>query len=453
MNDSLRLPPHSIQAEQAVLGALLLKNGVFDEIGDMLTGKDFYSAQHRVIFEAISGELRNGRDADIFTVTEQLQREGTLEHAGGIAYVGNLTLVGSMANAKRYAEILIARRIEREMLEAAMKLGDLAHASEPLEQRLQQAQSILLEIGETSTNDDPEPIGAYLMEVVDDIEDRMKRDGDITGLSTGLADLDELTLGLQPSDLIIIAGRPSMGKTALAVQIAEHASSEGNPTLVFSMEMSRKQLIERFISNRGRVNNKAIRKGKLEDREWDGVSTAMRKLKDITLIVDERPALTSTQIRSAAKRIKRKHGLSLIVIDYLQLMKGSGGENRNQEISEISRDLKSLAKELNIPIICLSQLSRECEKRADKRPIMSDLRDSGSIEQDADIIAFVYREEVYKKGSNPGVAELLIKKHRMGETGDVFLTYLGEYYRFENSTYRPSASEDKPYAKRSRGME
>lgn len=452
MTDSLRLPPHSIQAEQAVLGGLLLRNEIFDDIGDMLSEKDFYSAQHRIIFKAIESSLRSGKDADIFTVPEQLGREGTLEHAGGIAYIGSLTQIGSISNAKRYAEILVSRRIERDLLEASVTLGELAYRPESIEERLHEAQSILLQIGESSVNEDPEPVGKYLKPVLEDIERRMNMDGEITGLATGLVDLDAITCGLQPADLIIVAGRPSMGKSALAFQIGLHVSIDGNPALVFSMEMSRKQCIERFISNRGRVHNKGIRTGKMDTECWNGVSKAVGKLMDIPLIIDERPALNTSQVRATAKRTKRKYGLSLVVVDYLQLMSGSNKENRTQEITQISRELKALAKELNVPVVALSQLSRECEKRGNKRPIMSDLRESGAIEQDADVVMFVYRDEVYHKTTeNSGVAELLIKKHRMGETGTVYLTYLGEYYRFENTSYRPRPESDQP--KKSRGME
>ena len=369
----------------------------------------------------------------------------------------------SAANIRRYAEVVSEKRTLRDLLAASAQIADLANAdgSKPIDQRIDEAQAVIFSLAERRGGgaDDPEGIGVLLPGVVDDVQARFDRGGAITGLSTGFDDLDAKTCGLNPGDLVVVAGRPSMGKTAFALNVAEHvAVNEGKPALVFSMEMGKKQLSERSIASIGRVSMNALRSGRMSDDEWSRMSFAIGKLFKAPLLIDDAPALTVTQMRSRARRIAKKHGLSLVVVDYIQLATGEG-QSREQEVSSISRGLKALAKEFNCPVIALSQLNRKVDERPNKRPLMSDLRDSGAIEQDADLILMMYRDEYYHpETTDKGIAEIIVAKQRMGETGIIPVLFRGEFSRFENLTAEArrelfeARQEAKPIARRAKGF-
>lgn len=424
-----------VESEQSVLGGLLLDPKAFDRI-DWLTEADFYREDHRLIYRHIRLLLTQNKPVDVITVAESLGDE-----AGGLAYLGELAQnTPSAANIKRYAEVVAEKAMLRALLAASNVIADLAQHEQgmPIEERIDKAQGVVFALAEkrVESQTEPEEIGVVLAGVVEDIQERYERGGEISGLSTGFIDLDTKTNGFCPGDLIILAGRPSMGKTALAVNIAEHVAVElGLPVCVFSMEMGKKQLAERSIASLGNMPFSAIRSGKIADSDWPGMTVALGKLRDAKLIIDDSPALSVMQMRSRARRIARKHGLSLVVVDYIQLAKGVG-QNREQEIASISRELKALAKELQVPVIALSQLSRKVEERADKRPMMSDLRESGAIEQDADIIISMYRDEYYNPETpDKGIAEANILKQRNGETGTVHLLFQGEFVRFRTLSH------------------
>lgn len=454
---------YHIESEQSVLGGLLLDPKAHDRI-DFLREDDFYRADHRTIYRCILLMLAQRKDVDAITVAESLASTGSEEETGGLAYLGQLAAnTPSAANIKRYAEVVAEKRMLRDLLAASNEIADLAQRenSMPVDERIDKAQGLVFALSERQleSQSEPELVGSVLSSVIEDIEERFQRGGAISGLSTGFIDLDEKTAGMHPGDLIIIAGRPSMGKTAIAINIAEHvAINEGKSSLVFSMEMGKKQLTERSIANIGSIDHGLIRSGRLTDDDFSRLSFATAKLHKSKLIIDDSPALSVMQMRSRARRVAKKHGLDLIVIDYMQLARGEG-QNREQEISSISRGLKALAKELGVPVIALSQLSRKVEERADKRPMMSDLRESGAIEQDADVIISMYREEYYKPDTqDKGIAEACILKQRMGQTGIVPLLFQGEYSRFRNLSsdermhVLQSRAAEKPM-KRSRGME
>ena len=439
----LRVPPHSIEAEQSVLGGLLLDNQAWDRMGDLLTERDFYRDEHRRIFRHIRGLLERAKPADVVTVAEALDAAGEGEQTGGLAYLGELAAnTPSAANIKRYAEIVRERAVLRQLVATADEIA--ADALNPLgrdaETLLDEAESKIFKIAEAGAghNEGFVHINPLLTQVVERIQELHDRDNpsDITGVPTGYHDLDAKTSGLQAGDLLIIAGRPSMGKTSLALNMAEYVAIEvGLPVAVFSMEMGGTQLAMRMLSSVGKLDAHKVRTGRLNDDEWARLSFALGKMHEAPLYIDETPALNPIDLRARARRLHRQCGkLGLIVIDYLQLMSVSGhGENRATEISEISRSLKSLAKELNVPVIALSQLNRSLEARPNKRPVMSDLRESGAIEQDADVIMFIYRDEVYNPDSpDKGSAEIIIGKQRNGPIGMTRLTFVGEYTRFEN---------------------
>lgn len=432
MNDSIKLPPQSIESEQGLLGSLLIDNGCYERVGDIITEHDFYRHEHRKIYAEICGFIDRMRPADVITVFEALDEKGT--DVGGLAYLGGLARnCPSSSNARRYAEIIRDKRIARDLIAAAMRMEELAYGSGDITKRLDEAQSLIASLHEGCITDEPVLIHDVLTQIIEDIDRRFHADGDITGLSTSFPDLDEKTAGLQKGDLIIVAGRPSMGKTALALQIAQEAALNDKAVLIFSLEMNDRALVERTIANVGKISSNAIRTGKLQDSDWHRITNAVGRLHTTKLLIDKASAPSVAQMRAKGRRTKRKHGLDLIVIDYIQLMSGDG-DNRNDEVSKITRGLKLLAQDLDVPVIAISQLSRKVEERGDKHPIMSDLRESGSIEQDADLILFVYRDEYYTKEKclNPGVAEIVIGKQRMGEIGTVYLTWRGEYCRFDN---------------------
>jgi len=439
--ESLKVPPHSIQAEQSVLGGLLLDNQTWDSVADKVVENDFYRRDHRLIFRSIAQLAEKQDPFDVVTLSEILETTGELQDVGGLAYLSMLARdTPSAANIVAYANIVRDRSVLRQLIHVGTEISDSAFTTEGRETAdlLENAERKVFEIAEQRQRGQGgfHSIKSLLAKAVDKIETLYELDGDITGASTGFTDLDEKTSGLQPSDLIIVAGRPSMGKTTIAMNMAENvALKSGMPVAVFSMEMPGEALAMRMMSSLGRIDQHKVRTGKLDDDDWPRLTSAINLLAETKMFIDDTPALTPTEVRSRARRLTREHGqLGLIVLDYLQLMQSpSSGDNRVQQISDISRGLKALAKELNVPVIALSQLNRNLEQRPNKRPVMSDLRESGAIEQDADLIIFVYRDEVYHEDSpDKGIAEVIIGKQRNGPLGTVRLTFLGQYTRFEN---------------------
>ena len=444
--EALKVPPHSLEAEQSVLGGLLLDNSAVDKIGDILAGEDFYSDAHRNLFAAIINLIADNKPADVVTVAEVLGSLKKLDYVGGMAYLGALVEnVPTAANIRRYAEIVRERAILRRLASAGGEIADTAYnpLGRSVREILDEAETRVFEIAEHGARGQQgfQELRPLLTQVVERIELLFARENpsDVTGVPTGFTDLDRLTSGLQEGDLVVIAGRPSMGKTALALNIAEYIALSSKvklPVGVFSMEMGATQLAMRLIGSVGRLDQHKIRTGQLSADDWERLSDALGKLSDAAIHVDETAALNPLELRARARRLARQYGgkLGAIVVDYLQLMQAvSQGENRATEISEISRSLKALAKELKVPVIALSQLNRSLEQRPNKRPIMSDLRESGAIEQDADVILFIYRDEVYNEDSqDKGVAEIIIGKQRNGPIGTVKLAFLGQYTRFEN---------------------
>lgn len=438
--EALKIPPHSIEAEQAVLGGLMLDNQSLDKIADRIAHDDFYRHDHRLIFNAMMDLARKDKPFDVLTVADNLKSQNNLEDAGGDVYLFELANnTPSASNIAAYSDIVRERSVLRQLISASNDIADTAFHPDGRDSLsiLDEAERRVFEISEKkSRGGGAQDIKALLAKAADRIDTLFHSKEHITGLATGFADLDEKTSGLQDSDLIIIAGRPSMGKTAFAMNIAENAAIKSKkPVLVFSMEMPGESLAMRMMSSLGRIDQHKIRTGQLEDEDWPRMTSAISILSEAPLFIDDTPALSPVELRARSRRIAKEYnGLGLIVVDYLQLMQVPGTkENRTNEISEISRNLKSLAKELNVPIIALSQLNRSLETRTDKRPVMSDLRDSGSIEQDADVILFIYRDEVYNENSpEKGKAEIIISKQRNGPIGRLHLTFLGKYTRFEN---------------------
>ncbi len=441
---ALKMPPHSVEAEQSLLGGLLLDNSARDRIADIVTESDFYRDDHRRIFRHIALLIERARPADVVTVFESIEKSNVVEQAGGLAYLGEIANnTPSAANIRRYAEIVRERAVLRRLVTVGDEIAASAlnPAGRDAKVLLDQAEAKVFEIAEAGARSSQGfvAIQPLLGQVVDRIQELYEQENpsDVTGVPTGFADLDKMTSGLQPGDMVVVAGRPSMGKTAFALNIAEHVGVDlGLPVAIFSLEMSGPQLAMRFLSSVGRLDAHRIRTGRLNDDEWDKMTVALGKLHGAPIHIDETGALNVTDLRARARRLARQFGgkLGLIVIDYLQLMTSTrDNENRATEISEISRSIKALAKELQVPVIALSQLSRKVEERNDKRPLMSDLRESGAIEQDADIILMMYREEYYKPDTQEkGTAEVIIGKHRNGPTGTVRLTFLGEYTRFQS---------------------
>ncbi|MBY0577545.1 MAG: replicative DNA helicase [Burkholderiales bacterium] len=444
--DSIKLPPHSVEAEQSVLGGLMLDNNAWDKIADLVSENDFYRHDHRLIYRHISHLVGRNNPADVITVSESLENSKELQNAGGVAYLGALAQnTPSAANIRRYAEIVRERSVMRKLAEVGTTISESAYnpMGRSASELLDSAEAKVFEIAEASARGkqgfvDIQPL---LRQVVERIEVLYNRDedSDVTGIATGFTDLDQKTSGFQPGDLIIVAGRPSMGKTAFSLNIAENvALYSKKPVAVFSMEMGGTQLAMRMLGSVGRLDQHKLRTGRLADDDWPNLTHALGKLSEAPIFIDETPSLNSIELRSSSRRLHRQHGeLGLIVVDYLQLMSAnSPGENRATEISEISRSLKALAKELHVPVVALSQLNRSLEQRPNRRPVMSDLRESGAIEQDADLILFIYRDEVYNpETQDKGLAEIIIGKQRNGPIGTVKLTFLGEYTRFENTAH------------------
>ncbi|OBS08731.1 replicative DNA helicase [Acidihalobacter prosperus] len=438
--EALRVPPHSIEAEQAVLGGLMLDNSTWDQVADRINEADFYRFDHRLIFRAVERLASQNQPLDVVTLSEALERAGDLEQAGGLAYLGVLARdTPSAANIRAYADIVRERSILRQLISVGTRVADSAFNPEGRDSKalLDEAEKAVFEIAERGVRgrEGFTSIKQLLRPALDRIEMLHERQDAVTGIATGYDEIDERTSGLQPGDLVIVAGRPSMGKTTFAMNIAEYAAvKHRTPVAIFSMEMPGEQLTMRMLSSLGRIDQHRLRTGRLDEQDWPRLTSAVQMLTDVPLFIDDTPALTPTELRARARRLKREHGLGLIVIDYLQLMQvPSTRENRATEISEISRSLKAVAKELGVPVIALSQLNRSLEQRPNKRPVMSDLRESGAIEQDADLIAFIYRDEVYNEDSpDKGTAEIIIAKQRNGPIGMARLTFLGQFTRFEN---------------------
>lgn len=440
----LRIPPHSMEAESSVLGGLLLDNKSWEQVADLLSEGVFYRYEHRQVYLAIQALINASRPADVITVYEHLQSIGKAEEVGGLGYLNALAqYVPSASNIRRYAEIVRERAILRKLVTASDEIATNAFNTQgkPVSQILDEAEQKIFQIGEEGSRlkqgfQSMDQLAVILLDRVNQMADSPN---DITGVPSGFVDFDKMTSGMQAGDLIVLAARPSMGKTALAINIAEHvALNEGLPVAVFSMEMGASQLAIRIVGSIGRIDQQRLRTGKLNQEEWPRLAEAIEKLRNVSLHIDETPSLTPMELRANARRLARTCGkLGLIVVDYLQLMSGNtssnNGDNRATEIGEISRGLKMLAKELQCPVIALSQLNRSVETRTDKRPMMSDLRESGAIEQDADVIMFIYRDDYYNKDSKePGVAEIIIGKHRNGPTGTVKLAFLKPLTRFES---------------------
>ncbi len=437
---SLKLPPHSIEAEQAVLGGLFLDNQALIKVAERVQADDFYRQDHRTVFKAISALDAEGKPFDLVTVAEWLESHQQLDEVGGLARLAALAEnTPSASNIAAYADIVRKRSVLRQLVAATTEISDAVFnpGAQSSEQILDLAEQKVFEIAEQETRGRRtyKNIKDLLVVTLDRIDELYRKKTSITGVATGFDDFDERTAGLQQSDLIIVAGRPSMGKTAFAINIAEHAViKEKLSAVVFSMEMPGEQLAMRMMSSLGRIDQHKVRTGKLDDDDWPRLTSAVEILKDANLFIDDTPALTPAELRARCRRISREYQLDLVIIDYLQLMHIPGtSENRATEISEISRSLKAMAKELKVPVVALSQLNRSLEQRPNKRPVMSDLRESGAIEQDSDVIAFIYRDEVYNEDSaDKGLAEIIIGKQRNGPIGTVKLAFLGQYTRFEN---------------------
>ncbi|WP_017430883.1 replicative DNA helicase [Vreelandella jeotgali] len=439
--EALKLPPHSLEAEQSVLGGLLLDNPAWDHISDRLVADDFYRYEHRLVFNVMMHLAEAGQPLDVVTLSEALEARDQLEAVGGLGFLAELARnTPSASNIRAYADIVRERATLRKLIRAAGQIADGAFASQgrPADELLNEAERLVFQISEERPKTGgPLGMSDLLTKAVDRIDELFNLKGEMTGLSSGFRDLDDMTTGLQPSDLVILAGRPSMGKTAMAMNLVEHAViSDDRPVMVFSMEMPAESLMLRMLSSLGRIDQTRVRTGQLEDEDWPRLTSAVNLLKDKQLFIDDTAALSPNEMRSRIRRVVREQGnMSLIMIDYLQLMQIPGfSENRTGEISEISRSLKGLAKEFGCPVVALSQLNRSLEQRPNKRPVMSDLRESGAIEQDADVIAFVYRDEVYNPDNpdNQGLAELIIGKQRNGPIGTVHMAFIGKYTRFED---------------------
>ena len=439
--DELRIPPHNVHAEQSLLGGLMLDNSTWDRIADIVTERDLYRREHRLIFRAIAKLAAEDQPFDLVTLAETLERTEQLEGAGGLPYLGTIANeTPSAANIKAYAKIVRQTSVLRQMIAAGTDIADSGYnpMGRDTSELLDAAERRVFEIAEQEARGGGgfQPIKTLLGRAVERIDALYQRDEPITGLATGFTDFDMMTSGLQPADLIIVAGRPSMGKTSFAMNMAEHVAIQSKrPVAVFSMEMPGDALAMRMMSSLGRIDQHRVRTGRLEEDEWPRLTSAVNILAGASMFIDDTPALSPTEVRARARRLKRdQDDLGLIVLDYIQLMQAPGvGENRATEISAISRSLKALAKELNVPVIALSQLNRSLEQRPNKRPVMSDLRESGAIEQDADLIVFIYRDEVYHEDTkDKGVAEIIIAKQRNGPIGTTRLTFLGKYTKFEN---------------------
>jgi replicative DNA helicase len=440
--EKLKIPPHSMEAEQSVLGSMLIAPDTWDKVAEIIVEEDFYNRSHHTIFRAIIRLLAISKPVDLITVSEELENHNELEEAGGFAYLGELAKnTPSSANVVAYSEIIRERAVTRQLIGVAHEIAEIGYNPEGRDSTdiLDLAESKVFEIAEkrTGANEGPQNVESVLGKTIDRLEALIKTNKEVTGVSSGYTDLDKKTSGLQPSDLIIVAARPSMGKTTFAMNLCENAMlMEEKPVLVFSLEMPAEQIMMRMLASLSRVDQTKIRTAQLDDEDWARISNTMAMLKDKdNLFVDDSSGLTPMEVRTRARKLARdRGGISMIMVDYLQLMRvPSLSDNRTLEIAEISRSLKALAKELKVPVVALSQLNRGLEQRADKRPINSDLRESGSIEQDADLIMFIYRDEVYNENTElKGVSEIILGKQRNGPIGTIRLTFQGQFSRFDN---------------------
>ncbi len=448
--EALKVPPHSIEAEQSVLGGLMLDNDALMNVTERITADDFYRRDHATVFHAFEVLASDNKPFDVVTLAEWLENSEQLDDVGGMAYLAQLAEnTPSAANIAAYADIVRQRAILRDLISAGTQITESAFRTEGRnpDELLDNAESLVFEIAEREARGRRgfRPIKELLVDALDRIDQLFQRDNPLTGVATGFYELDNMTSGLQKSDLVIVAGRPSMGKTAFAMNIAQHAAiKEELPVAIFSMEMPSEQLAMRMMSSLGRIDQHKVRTGKLSDDDWPRLTSAVGMLSEVKMFIDDTPALTPGDLRARCRRLAREHGLGLVVVDYLQLMQVPGTkENRATEISEISRSMKALAKELECPVMAMSQLNRSLEQRQDKRPVMSDLRESGAIEQDADVIMFIYRDDVYDEDSmDKGIAEINIGKQRNGPVGTRKLRFFGEYTTFENLAHDYYASGD-----------
>lgn len=438
---ALKVPPHSIEAEQAVLGGIMLDNNTWERVEDVVSDNDFYRHDHRLIFRAINKLSERNQPFDVVTLSEQLDKEGVLEQVGGLTYLAELARnIPSVANIRAYAQIIRERATLRQLISASNDIADSAYMPKGRtgDEILDEAERMIFQIAEgRPKTGGPEGINSILAKTIDRIDELFNSNNALTGVTTGFTDLDKKTNGLQPSDLIIIAGRPSMGKTSFAMNLVENAVLRTDKAvLVYSLEMPADSLAMRMLSSLGHIEQGKIRTGRLDEDDWPRLTSAINLLNERKLFIDDTAGISPSEMRSRTRRLAREHGeIGLIMVDYLQLMQlgGNGADNRTNEISEISRSLKALAKEFNCPVIALSQLNRSLESRPNKRPVNADLRESGAIEQDADVIMFIYRDEVYHPETEyKGVAEIIIGKQRNGPIGTVRLAFLGKYTRFEN---------------------
>jgi replicative DNA helicase len=438
LEDTLRkVPPQSLDAEESVLGGVLFDTHALDRVVEMLSVEDFYRESHRKIFRAMLALSEKGEPIDLITLSDILKARGELQDIGGATYLAELVdKVPSAANIGHYARIVREKAVLRSLINVCNEISSRCYSGEEdIEPFLDEAERLIFDVSEKRVRPSFFKMGDLIMDTIKTVEQLFERKELVTGVPTGFLDLDRITAGLQPSDLVIVAARPSMGKTALVLNIAQYVALHANTAVaIFSLEMSKEQLVLRMLCSEARVDNAKVRTGYLGERDFPRLAMAAGRLAEAPIYIDDTPAQNVLELRAKSRRLKREANIGLVIIDYLQLMRGlTAQENRTQELSEISRSLKSLAKELNIPVIALSQLNRQVEQRADRRPMMADIRESGAIEQDADVIMFIYRDEVYKQDSqDEGVAEVIIGKQRNGPTGTVRLTFRREYTRFDN---------------------
>ncbi|CZR99090.1 Replicative DNA helicase [Clostridioides difficile] len=435
MEDMTRIPPHSVESEQSILGSILLDKDAIITVTETIKPNDFYKEAHKIIYECMITLSNKGEPIDLITLTEELRKQGHLNDIGGISYITSLsTIVPTTSNVKYYADIVKEKSVLRKLIKASNEIINLGYSgATKIEDVLEQAEKSIFDISQEKTSDDFKSINLVLMDAYDMIEKLYTNKSDVTGITTGFKDLNKKINGLQRTDLILIAARPAMGKTAFSLNLVQNAALKGDASVaVFSLEMSKEQLVQRMLSSQSNVELKKIKTGTLNDNDWPRIIDAMAVLSDAKIHIDDTPGIKISELRSKCRKLKIEKGLDLVLIDYLQLMEGEGNnESRQQEISKISRSLKILAKELNCPVVALSQLSRAPEQRADHRPMLSDLRESGAIEQDADIVMFLYRDEYYHADSeSKNIGEVIIAKNRHGETGSVELVWLGEVQRF-----------------------
>lgn len=438
-----RLPPHNVEAERAVIGAMMLNADAIMVCSELLKSDEFYQQQYGIIFDALVEMYKDGVGADLVTLQNKLREKEVTPELYSVEYLGELLAsVPTSANVKFYAEIVHEKAVLRRLIRVSEQVTkDCYMDSQPLEDILEDTEKSVFDVIQRRGGSEFEPIRDVVLRTLDSIEKAAKQKGNITGLETGFRDLDAKTAGLQKSDLILIAARPAMGKTAFVLNIAEYVALHSNSTIaLFSLEMSKEQLVKRMLAMNSMVDSQKIRTGDLEDDDWDKLVGSVRKIGNSNLVIDDTSGITASELRSKCRKLKIEQGLDLVIIDYLQLMTGAGkrkGDSRQQEISDISRSLKVMARELNVPVIALSQLSRAVESRPDKRPMLSDLRESGAIEQDADIVMFIYRDEYYNPDSEKkGVAEVIVAKQRSGPTGPVELAWLSQYTKFGNLEYQ-----------------